>query len=116
MPACVPQIAFSSVHVSQTSTVSDTFTVPSDGLYRITINASVYADVSYPSMTFGGVITDGVGGSVNFQTGAYSGPSHGTSASSSYVFFFTSGQTVTLSSTLTGSPTYNTQFIVEQLV
>lgn len=116
MPFCAPQIVFSSVRMSQTGTFTDTFIAAVKGLYRVTINLDVHVSASNPSLDFGGSVTEVYGQSVNFAVSSGASASIGQSSATSYDFSLAAGATVALSpSSLVGSPTFDTQFVVEQL-
>mgnify|MGYP001617977026 CR=1 FL=1 len=109
MAASVPQIVYSNSWLSQTGNISSTTMVtPSQiGMYR----ASVYTDVASTGtvdVSFG--YTDDHGS----QNTLYGG--NGQSVGLSYVFEAVSGQPITVSFTIGGTPTFNAYVVLESLL
>lgn len=112
MPFCAPQIVFSSVHTSASAGFTDTFTPAGNGLYRITVAAvGITGNPDTDSISFGGVFTDAAGGEADYSIVAQ--PSLATTVSRE--FFLNPSTPVALTAAPTGTLTFNTWFIVEQL-
>lgn len=116
MPFCAPQVVYSAVHNSQTSTYSDTFTAPSKGLYRLNFNVTGYATSLDSGVRYGGTVTVGDGQVLSLSVEGGGSSASGSSQSFTYSVPLNASDVVVLSASIEqGSPLFDTQFIVEQL-